>query len=153
MNPAVRAAGAGTMAALAILLEGACVDLSPLDYVDVPPEAGVADAASCGDSSPDAATAPCDECFTSTPSCASSYTACQNDTSCGEFERCMSTTACWSSNLSNLANLPPCLTSCALKAGVGSQNSPTSVLISPLFACAQDPARCEKACTQGPCSH
>ncbi|MGH7440287.1 MAG: hypothetical protein ACRENE_31730 [Polyangiaceae bacterium] len=151
MNRAVRAAGVGSMAAIAITLAGACVDLSPLDYA--PPEGGLADAASCDVFSPDALTAACDECLSGTPSCTPAYKACENDPSCAKFALCMSTTACWSSNLSDLANLPPCLTNCAITAGVVSQNSSTSALISPLFVCAQDPARCKTACTLGGCSH
>jgi hypothetical protein len=145
MNRVIRAPRVRTCAALLAVAVGGCVDLSPLEYV--PPEGGVSDAAPADAGGADARVASCETCFETTPTCEPSWTACQADPICTKFANCMSTSACWSQNLGDLANPSPCLVTCALTAGIVSQNSPSAALVSPLYTCAQDPTRCKSACT------
>jgi hypothetical protein len=145
MSTAARASGVVLAAILATVASaGACVDLSPLDYAG--PEGGLPEAATIGDTGGGAQGALCDMCFEAQPTCSMSWKACQADKSCVKFAACMSQTSCWGASINDLMNLSPCVISCSLGAGVTSQNSPTAVIISPLFTCAQDPLRCGPAC-------
>jgi hypothetical protein len=139
MNPSRVFVGA----ALATGVFSTCLDLSPLPYSPPAADASIGDAPV--DVNLDALAAACRQCLSSGP-CASSLSACDKDMSCATFAECMTSSVCWASSLTDLAHLSPCVIACATDAGITSQNSPTAVLIAPLFTCAQDPARCGNAC-------
>jgi hypothetical protein len=126
-----------------------CVDLSPVAFEA--PEGGALDArddAPPDGPSADALAADCTSCLSTGP-CSVAWTACTANDQCGKFAACMSASLCWAASLTDLANLSPCLISCATAAGIMSQNSPAAVLISPVYTCAQNPAQCEPACIPG----
>ncbi len=126
-----------------------CVDLSPVAFEA--PEGGASDAhdeAPLDGPSADALAAECTTCLSTGP-CSAALTACNADAECAKFAACMSASLCWAASLTDLANLSPCLVTCATGAGITSQNSPAAVLISPVYTCAQNPAQCESACIPG----
>jgi hypothetical protein len=126
-----------------------CVDLSPLDFEA--PEAGAPDGgrdASGDGPSRDALAAECQGCL-SGGECGATWTACEANTRCAAFATCMSTTLCWASMLTDLADLSPCLIQCAELGGITSQNDPAAVLVTPLYTCAQNPSECGQACVPG----
>jgi hypothetical protein len=125
---------------------GGCVDLSPVDFEA--PDGGVPEAAKGAVTDGPSSEALVDACHTclSMGPCVPSWTACVANSSCAKLAACMTTSLCWAANLSNLADLSPCVVTCAETAGITSQNAPAAVLATPLFTCAQDPARCGAVC-------
>jgi len=128
------------------VLMGACLDLSPVPYEA--PDSGSLDGSLVSVVSdaggPDAPGAACGQCLKTT--CAQMESACGMNTKCSTLAICLTATLCWGSSLTDLTNLSPCVVQCAISSGVVGQNDPASVLVSPLFACAQDPSRCASAC-------
>jgi hypothetical protein len=132
----------GAAAALA-----ACLDFSPLPYDGGAGDASTADVASdLGNI--DALAGECATCINDGP-CASEQAACNANSKCAIFSACVTASYCWMSQLSNLSSLPPCVLSCALKAGVSSQNDPGAALLAPIYTCAHDPAKCAAVCAPG----
>jgi hypothetical protein len=127
-----------------------CVDLAPVDFQA--PEGGAiaeAGADAPGDGAARGAlAAACAACLSTGP-CASSFMACQANTACARFIECATPTLCWAANVTDFSALPPCLIQCSAVAGITSQNDPASILLTPIFACAQDPAQCGAACSGG----
>lgn len=127
-------------------LVGACLDLSPVPY-DAP-DSGLLDGslvAMLSDAGgADAPGAACSQCFKS--ACPALESACEANAKCDTLSTCLTGTLCWGSSLANLANLSPCLIQCAISSGVVGQDDPASVLVSPLFVCAEDPNRCAGPC-------
>jgi hypothetical protein len=143
---ALAVAATGTAIAL-----GACLDFSPLPYS---PDAGGADAsvtdAVVDVGNIDALKAACATCIAGT--CTDGQTACNANPKCAIFSACLTAAYCWQSTLTNLADLPPCVTMCALTAGVTSQNDPGAALLAPIYTCSHDPARCGPECAPGAAS-
>jgi hypothetical protein len=137
-------------AAIALGVLSACVDLSPGQYSEPDAsDASTIDAVAVVDvANRDAFVAECKVCLSSGP-CAALVSACDGDMACAAVADCLTASLCWASSLTDLAHLPPCLLSCAATAGVTSQNSPSVLLASPVFVCAQDPARCGNVCAPG----
>ena len=135
----------------ASLLLPACVDLSSPTYRDpsaASPDASVADAVSDVASRADALAAECRECL-SGPACASVYDPCAANASCLTFATCATDSSCWSSSLTDLTHISPCLVTCSGKAGITSMNDPGAVLVGPVYGCAQDPNKCGNLCDPG----
>ena len=140
---------ARSLALVALVGAGGCVDLSPVDFEA--PEGGAPDSAKdavTDGPSAEALAAGCQTCL-SMGLCVAPWTSCAANSVCLAFAECVSATMCWSSSLTDLSNLSPCLITCAAKGGITSQNDPASLLVAPLLVCAQDPARCGPECVPG----
>lgn len=141
--------------AFAGLLLPACLDLSSPAYRDPyasspdASDASVVDAARDAISdvanNADALAAACNQCLAN-GACSSFYTPCTANKECASLAMCLTDTSCWSSSLTDLTHLSPCLIQCAVKAGISSQSDPASLLISPLNDCARDPSKCGREC-------
>jgi hypothetical protein len=116
-----------------------CLDTSPIDYqpsiVDGGPpvsvEAGLVEA--------------CRECVT-VRTCSAEYADCKADEKCALLGECLLDTYCFNFDITNLANLKPCLLECALQANILSAEDPSVTTIAPLIRCAQYPTRCGLVC-------
>jgi hypothetical protein len=130
----------------------ACLDLSPLRYVDPStqkdaavnvPDANDADA-SAVDAAADPLVDECRMCLATGP-CSAESDACNADSKCAAFGACMSDTVCWGTSLADISMVASCITDCGNHAGLLSQVDPAIGLLLPLLLCAQGPG-CASSC-------
>jgi hypothetical protein len=135
---------AGSIAGLSLVMLAACVDTSPIDYVA--PDSG---ASAEGGSGADAGlVAACRECITQ-GACESSYKGCIANEKCETEVNCMLDAYCFNWSIEDTADLPACVTSCAIEAGVTGQSDPEVSYFVPLLFCAQDMGSCGAVCNVG----
>ena len=119
-----------------------CVDTSPIDYHPPPRDGGIlSDAAIFGEGGLIAA---CRECVIT--SCSDQYTECLKHEKCTKAVNCLMDSYCLNYDVSNLANLPPCLVQCSLESGILSADDPAIVYTAPVLTCSQLPETCASVC-------
>jgi hypothetical protein len=121
-----------------------CVDTSAVDYFAPIVDGGTTlrDAAIQGEGGLVAA---CTACVTS-PACSAEYGACVADETCKKVVDCLLELYCMNFDVTNLANLKPCVLECGVRAGVLSAEDPSILLSAPLILCAKDPTKCGHVC-------
>jgi len=138
----------------ACMVLAACLDLSPGKFVPPNPrkDAGGGtspDAGQTDGGGPDPATVErleqCRMCLTG-GACSQQSTGCNADERCAIFFTCLTERDCWKSKIVDFNNVAPCLTECAAVARFTSQLDPSTLLVMPVFACAQDVAGCASSC-------
>ena len=120
-----------------------CVDTSPIDYHPPPKDGGgaLADAALFGEGGLVAA---CRQCVIE--SCSTEYTECLTHEKCIKAVTCLIDSYCLNYDVTNLANLAPCLVRCSLESGILSADDPAVAYTAPVLTCAQLPGKCGAVC-------
>lgn len=125
----------------------ACVDLSPVRYVEMDaetnhdPDAGDDDSGAIDGSTGFDGEA-CDACRAT--SCAMAVQVCDANPKCGAYAACMTETNCWNERIIDFSNPPACLSDCGMVAGLMSQVDPAIGLFIGVLACAQN--QCAPVC-------
>jgi hypothetical protein len=119
----------------------ACVDTSPIDY-HAPPtiDAGPVDAAP--PSSDAARVSECRQCATK-DACSADYAKCTAYPKCEVFMQCLLDAYCVNFP-GDLSQLPPCLLTCGITAGIKSADDPAIAPFRPLLFCIED--NCKAPC-------
>lgn len=124
-----------------LAVPAACVDTSPIDY-HAPPtkDAGAADAPMINSDA--ARVAECRACV-AVDSCKADYDRCAADMRCEIWIDCLLDSFCVNIP-SDLSKIPPCLTTCAVKAQIFSSDDPAVKLFRPVIFCSED--KCVQPC-------
>ena len=113
----------------------ACVDTSPIDYhAPATPDAGPQDAAPINSDA--ARVVECKQCVVD-DACSAEYDKCTADPKCGVFMRCLLDAYCVNIK-PDLSQIPPCLVSCGLEAGINSSEDPAIPVFRGVLFCIED---------------